>query len=197
MLPSPGIYACDYGEQYAPRNVQVVTVRLVGGLGGTPTGARPPALRLWHSPNRELLHLTSERPERLGEHALVATKVIGDRHVPAGATAFFVPLVGAEGGPVRPEWAAADGAEGNNMVDTASSGGRHELVAWTAFGCEAMPGFRMPCYRQGRLRKLNHNKFVFEWRSGNGAENVYHRLQTWPDCDLGSLAAFGSAADAS
>ena len=102
MLPAPGLYASDYGQQYAPRNIEVVAVRVMR-LGPSELDT---ARRMWRErlgerlgeerlgeAARRRLHLSREAP-RLGAATLVATKVVGDVHVPAGATTFYVPLEG-------------------------------------------------------------------------------------------------------
>lgn len=184
MLPAPGLYASDYGQQYAPRNIEVVAVRVMR-LGPS---ALDTARRMWRGERlgeeerpgeaaRRRLHLSREAP-RLGAATLVATKVVGDVHVPAGATTFYVPLEGHseqrrfEEEPILPVWpSAASGAV------PSTSAGTLPLEAkplWKGYGCLAAPGFRSSQYSEGRLQVLDAHRFVFSWLGE--IEHVYHRL---------------------
>eukprot|EP00900_Chrysochromulina_parva_P005497 jgi/Chrpa1/14949/Chrysochromulina_OHIO_Genome00022420-RA len=164
--------------------LQVVAVRVMR-LGPS---ALDTARRMWRGERlgeeerpgeaaRRRLHLCREAP-RLGAATLVATKVVGDVHVPAGATTFYVPLEGHseqrrfEEEPILPVWpSAASGAV------PSTSAGTLPLEAkplWKGYGCLAAPGFRSSQYSEGRLQVLDAHRFVFSWLGE--IEHVYHRL---------------------
>ena len=184
MLPAPGLYASDYGQQYAPRNIEVVAVRVMR-LGPS---ALDTARRMWRGERlgeeerpgeaaRRRLHLSREAP-RLGAATLVATKVVGDVHVPAGATTFYVPLEGHseqrrfEEEPILPVWpSAASGAVPSTSAGTLPIEAK---PLWKGYGCLAAPGFRSSQYSEGRLQVLDAHRFVFSWLGE--IEHVYHRL---------------------
>ena len=184
MLPAPGLYASDYGQQYAPRNIEVVAVRVMR-LGPS---ALDTARRMWRGESlgeeerpgeaaRRRLHLSREAP-RLGAATLVATKVVGDVHVPAGATTFYVPLEGHseqrrfEEEPILPVWPSA--ATGAVLSTSAGTLPIEAKPLWKGHGCLAAPGFRSSQYSEGRLQVLDAHRFAFSWLGE--IEHVYHRL---------------------
>jgi hypothetical protein len=134
--PAVGLYAASCGERYAPRQVEMVLLRVYQDLDASVgTNAR----------NR--LHLCGQR-SRLGEVTLVATKVTGDLHVPSGAATFYIPLTYFGGQPVLPIDHDAD--DGQVAADS----------CWSGYGCLARPGFGGVDFREATLRVLSPEHFT-------------------------------------
>ena len=165
-MPALGLYAADYGDQYAGRRVEVVCLRVVR------FSSSAEGLEL-----RRRLHLQAEPASKLGSYALVATKVCGDYHVPSGASTFFCALAtkrGAADVPVEPSATAADAEDGPGEGGLPPSG----VCSYSGFGCLAAPGFQGPQYSPGRLVALDRkDRFAFEWVGEEG--HTYYKL---PDC---------------
>ena len=171
-MPDLGLYAADYGEDYGGRRVEVVCLRVVRFTSSAE------GLEL-----RRRLHLQAEPASKLGTHALIATKVCGDYHVPSGASTFFCALATRRGGldvPVEPAATAmaADSDEGGGFADAGLPAGG--VCCYAGFGCLAAAGFQAPEYSPGRLVLFERKDcFAFEWAGHH--EDGGHRYYRLPD----------------
>ena len=165
-LPTLGLYMADYGPHYAPRNHELILVRIVciGEGANDDASARAAAKKL-----RRALHIDYRAGREVDYHtahgttyAIIATKITGDLHVPSGACTFFIPLEAYER-------RGTDDVRSCHHLNPKDVEGQ---LYWQGFGCLAAPGFNGAHFQPGQLRVLDTTRFTFDWRGEN--EKTYY-----------------------
>ena len=160
LMPQPGLYCADIGPD--ERSTQVIALRVERIHG--------------HGDNAKLcaLQLQAEPSSRTGRCLLVATKICGDLHIPAGATAFYVPLkhrgTKSEKGVLAEPLLDDDGSDDEGVG---------ELVAasWRGHGCCANLGFQGPVFMDGLLCVLQGGSaFCFKFLGAGMPCHTYYRI---------------------